>query len=59
MADSAGARVLIHRVDQQPFPEDEGFSVVPGMQTSISLHLVNSSLKWIQCDTIELFEKLT
>ena len=42
-ADSAGVRVTIHRQDQQPFPESDGFNVLPGVKTSIMLKTVRSS----------------
>ena len=39
-----GVRLLIHRPDEQPFPEDNGFTVIPGLKTSVSLN--NVSRDW-------------
>ena len=40
LSSSAGIRLLIHRQDQQPFPEDEGMEVGPGQLTSIKIRMV-------------------
>uniref|UniRef100_H3AJ42 Epithelial sodium channel subunit alpha n=1 Tax=Latimeria chalumnae TaxID=7897 RepID=H3AJ42_LATCH len=37
----AGARVMIHRQNQPPFMEDEGFNIRPGVETSISMKKVS------------------
>ena len=39
---SAGARILIHPQDVQPFPEDDGFDVNPGQKMAVKLSVVSS-----------------
>ena len=36
-----GVRLLIHRPDEQPFPEDNGFTVIPGLKTSVTVSSVS------------------
>ena len=43
LAPSAGVRVLVHRQEQQPFPDEEGFDVGPGQKSSVSLRLVSNT----------------
>ena len=40
LSPSAGARVLIHHRDEQPFPEDDGLDANPGQKMSIKLSMV-------------------
>ena len=35
-----GVRVLVHPPDQLPFPEERGFSVVPGFSTAVGISRV-------------------
>ena len=39
----AGVRVLVHRPEKQPFPEEEGFNVGPGQKSSVTLRMVSSN----------------
>lgn len=48
LAPAAGARVVIHDFDYRPFPEDEGFSVVPGHTTAVFLRKVRKDNKQVQ-----------
>jgi hypothetical protein len=41
LSESAGARVTIHRHDQQPFPDSHGFNVLPGVQTRVGVRVVS------------------
>ncbi|XP_070574558.1 uncharacterized protein [Ptychodera flava] len=48
----AGVRVLIHAPDITPFPEDNGFTVTPGTQTSIGIRrdtVKGSGLPYTNC----------
>ena len=40
LSQSAGVRFLVHRSDQYPFLEDEGFNASPGTLTSVKIRLV-------------------
>ena len=40
LSNAAGIRILVHNDTRMPFPEDEGFSVAPGVKTSIGIKLV-------------------
>ena len=52
LSPSAGVRVLVHRQEKQPFPDEEGFDVGPGQKSSVNIRLVSytgysqSSLIW-------------
>lgn len=37
LAEAAGMRLVIHNRTYMPFPEDEGFSVMPGTITYVGL----------------------
>ncbi|GIY11215.1 FMRFamide-activated amiloride-sensitive sodium channel [Caerostris extrusa] len=34
---SAGMRVIVHNADEDPNPEEDGFNIVPGYETQVSL----------------------
>ena len=49
LSDVAGARIVAHRQQDMPFPEDEGITVTPGMATFIGLKKVK------QCNRTAIF----
>ncbi|GIY18266.1 amiloride-sensitive sodium channel subunit alpha [Caerostris darwini] len=38
---SAGMRVIVHNADEDPNPEEDGFNIVPGYETQVSLTKVS------------------
>ncbi|XP_050390140.1 amiloride-sensitive sodium channel subunit gamma [Patella vulgata] len=40
LADTLGAKILVHHQGSMPFPEDDGVSISPGMSTSVGLSQV-------------------
>ena len=42
LSPGAGIRLLIHRQDQQPFPEDEGMDIGPGLKASLKVSMVGT-----------------
>ena len=40
LSPTAGIRLQIHRQDLQPFPEDDGMDVSPGLKAAVKVSLV-------------------
>jgi hypothetical protein len=47
LTEEAGVRVLLHEPGVTPFPYEEGFSVAPGMATSVGLTKVRIRMSLI------------
>ena len=41
LSDTAGARVVVHDQGQMPFPNNEGYSVLPSRSTSFGIRRVS------------------
>ena len=37
---AAGVRLVVHDQNEMPFPEDDGISIAPGLDTSVALKKV-------------------
>ena len=44
LSDAAGVRLVIHNQTRMPFPEDEGFSIMPGTRTSVGIERVRCNV---------------
>ena len=45
LSPAAGVRVLVHRQEKQPFPDEtDGFDVGPGQKSSVNIRLVSDFL---------------
>jgi hypothetical protein len=43
LSEEAGVRVVLHEPGSTPFPFEEGFSITPGMATSVGLRKVRTA----------------
>ena len=44
LSEEAGVRVVLHEPGSMPFPYEEGFSISPGMATSVGLTKVRITI---------------
>jgi len=42
LTSGVGIRLLTHRQDQQPFPEDDGMDISPGLKASLKVSMVGT-----------------
>ena len=40
---AAGVRMVVHDQNEMPFPEDDGISIAPGLETSVALKKVRNN----------------
>lgn len=59
LSDTAGARVVVHDQGQMPFPNNEGYSVLPSRSTSFGIRRVSlkaAALTWLNGPLLTVLE---